>query len=280
MRIINSIVIIALLGVIGCSSSPSVSQAAKPKEADITGKWSGKLEVPKTATDDPAAKLAESMVDMFGEFVLEFKAGDRYTLTVMGMPTEGAYVRAGSNLTLNPEKIMGMTVEEAKKEAAKAGRTSSQDPGAPIKGSFSADATTLTLDDNSGSKGSLVFHRKVEKPKVVGAATATSEEANLVGSYTGVTDPSKAKPDELQMLKAMDGNLKLVLDKDNTFVLNMMMEGKGKWSVKGDILSLKATEMSGVKASPEDKPLTFKIKGTKLVPIDGGKEAPFSFNKD
>lgn len=280
MRTQISLIALAVLSIAGCGTTKVTTKlsSGSDEKLHIVGKWKGKLEAPKKTGDDPAAKLAEAMMAMMGDIVLEFKEGDRYTMTLMAMPTEGRVEQDGNNLTLTAEKVMGMTVDEAKKQAEKGGKPFTQDPGAPMKATISPDGKTITVTSDP-TQGNMVFERLVEVPKVVGTSSVSSQEASLVGTYEGRTDPTKAKPDEIQMLKAMDGNLKLVLDKDNTFTLDMMVKLVGKWKVTGNMMSLTPTEVMGMKATKDDKPLTFTIKGTTLIPIDKGQEAPFHFTK-
>ena len=274
---------LALLASSGCSSSSSTPSAQAPAEKPITGKWKGKIEVAKAKEDDPAAKMAEAMASMFGDMDLEIKDGNRYVMKFMGMPMEGSITRTGNKLSLKHEKVMGMTPDEMKAMNEKQGKAAPADPNAPMEGEISADGETISLFDPKQPDSKMVFKRHVEKPKVVGTSSVKGPETALVGSYKGVVDPAKVKPEDKAMVDAIKDSLSLKLEVDNTFSMNMMMEFEGKWRVEGDTLILTIDLASGMKGdSTKDEPAKFKIVGSELVPIPkaGEEVPPFNFVKE
>ncbi|MEQ1821709.1 MAG: hypothetical protein ABL949_04310 [Fimbriimonadaceae bacterium] len=296
MRIVSSSAIaFAAIIALGCGSGNSVSQTsapAKPKlkltgmqaqESGVDGKWIGKIDMPKGKSDDPSAKLGEALVGLFVDIELEIKDG-KYTLSMMGLPMQGDLKVDGTALTFQPKSVMGMTLEEAAKLAESQGKPKAKDMDKPMHGIISADGTRITIQgDASGSQsGLMVFNRAKTTPVSEMKSTVSSSETSVVGSYKGNVDASKADPKEAKMLQMMQGSLKLSLNPDNTFELQIMMKMKGTWKVVGDEVIMKVTEVMGMKdMKSNDVPMIMKINGNTLIPADkNAKATPFTFVKE
>lgn len=268
------------ISLVGCSSSGSAPTAQSPSEKPVTGKWKGKIEIAKGKEDDPAAKMAEAMAGMFGDMDLEIKEDNRYVMKFMGMPMEGTLTRAGTKVTLKHEKVMGMTPDELKAYNEKQGKAAPSNPNEPMSGEISADGETITLFDAKQPDSKIVFKRFVEVPKVIGAATVKGPEAGLVGTYKGVIEPSRVKPEDKQMIEAIKDSLSLRLEQDNTFSMNMMVEFEGKWKLEGNLLTLTIDQAAGMKGdSTKDEPAVFRVEGPQLIPVPrkGEETPPFNF---
>ncbi len=278
----------AIIGVWGCSSSGAgpttgpnaVAQTAEGKS--LVGKWRGKVEVAPNKKDDEAAKAAASMAGMFGDFNLEIKEGNVFTLAIMGIPTDGSIAMKGNEVTLTPKMIMGKTIEEFKKMNEKAGKTLSVDAANVMTGTTSADGETITIIDAKKPETQIVFTRNTDKPREIGASTVQGEETALVGDYGTEIDPKKLKPEDKEMTEAMLSTASLTLFHDNSFTMNMVMALEGTWKATAGKVTLTLKKMNGVeeKADSRNKPITMTVQGTKLVPDkDGGQEPPFNFVK-
>lgn len=234
-------------------TGPSVGSG---KNADIVGKWSGKIDMPKGEKNDPMAKMAESMAQLFlGGLSLELRADNTFVLNVM-VPIEGTYTRSGRNLTLTPQKVAGMTQAEAKKMREAEGKPS-PDMG-PMRGSIAADGRSIALRPDDKKEGDLVFRRAAPEKPVV--ATVSAAEKPLVGAWKGSVSmpvPPKASAAErekaLMGMKVLNETLELELRADNTFKLRLMLELEGKWSVKSGKVRLDVTGMSGMGPATSSK---------------------------
>ena len=123
----------------GGSKSPAASSASS-----LAGSYKGKI-VPTGSKDDPAAKMAEGLAEMFSP-ELEITADNKFTLSVMGMPISGSVNQSGTDITLTPEKVMGMTPEEAKKLNASSPGSPEPDMK-PMKGTVAKDGTIMVKDE-------------------------------------------------------------------------------------------------------------------------------------
>lgn len=279
MRTLATLVVASVLVLAsGCSSKTeqlsSGSGDGKPgasSTSTLVGSYKGKI-VTEGAKDDPAAKLAEGLMDMFSP-ELEITADNKFVLTMMGMPISGSVVVAGSDLTMTPEKIMGMTPEEFKKQNAK--NSMSQDPDMkPLKGTVGKDGTITVKDDKQG--GNISFTKVV--PKAIGTSTVTADEAKYAGDYAAKIDEAKLKPEEKAMA-GMANMFSLKLNVDNTFEMKVGMTVDGKWKLDGDKITLAADKSKGFKG-PDGKDPQFRVeKDGSLVPIDEKGDAPFIFVK-
>ena len=88
------------------------------------------------------------------------------------------------------------------------------------------------------------------------------KKSDLVGSYSGefsLTEEQKRDP-----VAAMMANVQptLTLNEDDTFVMNVLVEIGGKWSLAGDKVTLSIEKAMGV-AIPDDRKqtVTLVVKG-------------------
>lgn len=226
--------------------------------------------MPDAKKDDPSAKLGEAFANMMS-FKLEINPDDTYVMTALVVPITGKLTRNGDEITLTPEKIMGMSPEEYKK--ANANKQGAMEPDMkPLKGKVNEDNSKITFIDEQQGKGNLVFSRV--PAKVVGASTVTPEEQKFVSAYKGQIDKTKLKGDDKSAL-AMEPYLKLSLDADNTFHMSVGMDMDGTWKLTGDKITLTPKDASF--KGPNGEAPQFKIDGDKLVPI--GATTPFYFVK-
>lgn len=265
-------IVLALLPLIfGCASSTQEKASdAKP----LKGKWVGKMEAPKDQKDDLGAKMAEGLMGMFGDMEIEFPSEDRFVMTVMGLPASGSVVRKGDEIVLTPTMAMGMSVEEAKKEADGADL-----PTETITLVMSADGTKLTSKPTKEGEQSMVFERAKDEPaKPVEEKVKGGVAKDLLGTWKGeiiLPEPDKPLTDdekkEREMVESMNKGITLDLKADETFEMMMMVKVKGNWKVADGKLTLTPTEMMGMKMTeeelkdPDNKPLVGEIQA-------GGKE--------
>lgn len=239
----------ALMAVAGCKGG--VMGIGGPKSPDISGKWKGEIKMNASSKDDPMAKFGEAMAQMMlGNLTLEFLPGDKFKLSMMGMPIEGSYQRSGNELTLKPEQAMGMSAEEMKESDPKFSTDT-------LKATVSEDGTQITVRNDKGKteEGEMVFKRYTEDAKKDVASTVSGAEKPLVGSYKCEFEGEKPakmtaqEESEWKMGEAMMSAATLDLYADNTFKINLMLEMTGKWKVEGGEAKLHMTGMAGM---PED----------------------------
>ena len=232
------------------AAQPKVaSRPPAGKNVDIVGRWDGKLDLPKTAKDDPMAQMAGSMAKMFlGSLSLEFRPDSTFTLNIM-VPIEGTYTRVGRNLTLTPKTMAGLTEAEAIKLGKAEGKTPREIKA--LKGTISANGATISLQGDAQHKGDLQFRRAAPEKPVVPSVNAA--ERPFVGHWKGDVDmqpspsASAADKEKAQMAERMlKATLELQLRADNTFKMRMVMELEGRWSVKGGKVVLKVTGLAGM----------------------------------
>jgi hypothetical protein len=263
----------------GCGSTDATSKTSsgtsKDAESSLVGKYEGKIEVAK-GEEDVAGKLAEGFSSLLS-MNLEIHPDNKFTLTTFGMPITGSMTVSGKSVTFTPEKIMGKTPAEFEKEVASKQPNGTKPDMTPLKGTIEADGRIVVTDETQKDGGNMVFTKA--PPKVVGASTVSAEEQKLVGEYKAKVDASKLKEEDKPMA-AMFDSMSLTLDADNTFVMNMMMDIKGKWSLKGDVLTLKANEKDGFTSTSGGDPQMKVGSDGSLTPLDQGKDAPpFTFVK-
>lgn len=151
MKTITLLLALFSLLLVGCSGG---------SEGALLGKYKGEIKLTEEQKKDPMAKMAEGMMGLFA-MDLELKAEKKFTLTVMGMPIEGDWVKSGNTLTLTPTLIMGLTPEEAKKQN-KSG-TMSKEADKPLRLEVQPDGKSLkALDDMGGGKtpGDFIFTKQ------------------------------------------------------------------------------------------------------------------------
>ncbi len=109
------------------------------------------------------------------------------------------------------------------------------------------------------------------------------KKSDLVGSYSGefsLTEEQKKDP-----ATAMMANVKptLTLNEDDTFVMNVLVDIEGKWSLDGETVTLNPETEVGI-AVPENQrqPLTLAVKdkGKVLEGTAPEGEAPVVFRRN
>lgn len=109
------------------------------------------------------------------------------------------------------------------------------------------------------------------------------KKADLVGSYSGefsLSEEQKKNP-----ATAMLANVKptLTLKEDDTFVMNVMVDIEGKWSLDGETVTLNLETAMGI-AIPENQQrqltLAVKDKGKVLEGTAPDGEAPVVFRRN
>lgn len=244
---------LAALIVVGCNKSTSTgaTSSAEAKKSYV-GKWVGNPELPKADKQDPGAEMAAGMMKMMGSIQLEFESETRFKMTMLGMPIEGKVTQEGDTLTLEPETLMGMTPEEAKKDS------SMKMEQKPIKLKLSADGTKLSSIPEKKEEPVLVFERGKPEPRHETTMTDSGDLA-LVGTWGGVIempplgpDATEAEKRELKSTEQMSKSLKLDLRGDGTFKLDIMIEIEGKWKREGSKITMTPTKMMGMEMTEED----------------------------
>ena len=245
------------------------SKVGTGASADIVGKWSGKIDMPKSGKDDPMGKMAESMAQMFlSGLSLELRPDNTFVLNMM-VPIQGTYSRKGNSLTLTPTLVAGMTPEEAKKLRKADGKPVPDMK--PMSGRIAANGASISLLSENKKDGELVFRRAAPEKAVV--ATVSASEKPYVGHWKGTVQmdaPPSASAEEKQKadlsMKMLNDSLELHLRANNTFTMRMMMELEGKWRSKGGKLVLDVTGLAGMGPATSTKgdPL-------ELTVVEGGK---------
>lgn len=250
------------------ASSPTASTVPAP---GIEGTYKVDLKMPEGKKDDPAAEFGKAMTGMmqmmFSGSKLEIQSGGRFKITMMGMPVEGPYVLDGKKITLTPDKVMGMTVEEAKK----LNPNNTMDTK-PMTGSVSEDFKTITLDsEKPGEPGVNFVKAPAEQPEAPVKETVSTDEKSLIGEYSGEMELPEPKTDkekqDAMMAKAMSGSLSLKLKADNTFTMNVMFELEGTWSLQSGAVVLNPTKVLGMDTKDTDSKKPQPLRG--VVGEDG-----------
>ena len=149
---------ILILALIGCHGG----------SANVVGKWKGKMDLSKEMAkdknkNDPNAQMGAAMANAFASmmnFSLELKADNTFNMTMVMFPVEGKYSVSGDTVTLTPEKIAGMTMEQAKAMQKDKGGAGSMDANKPMKLKISPDGKTLTAEPDKPGQGQMVFERE------------------------------------------------------------------------------------------------------------------------
>jgi hypothetical protein len=126
--------------------------------ANVVGRYKAEIKVPAGKANDPAAKMAEQMAKSMS---LELKADKTFVMNMM-LPFEGTYAVSGDKLTLTMTKMMGMTLEDAKKMAAAQGKpTDNLDKMKAMPFKIEDGGKRLVGGDpNAANQGSMVFVRE------------------------------------------------------------------------------------------------------------------------
>jgi len=155
-------VAIAMLAVVvGCGGS---------LDKKVVGKYTGKLEMPKTKANDPMAKMAEGMANaLASSMTLELKEDKTFILTMM-IPIEGKYTLDSDKITLNIEKVMGMdkktTMDMAKAQAdknkTKLPSNAEDEMNKPMTGKVTDEGgkVVVTLSDPTKPEGGTMIFTK------------------------------------------------------------------------------------------------------------------------
>lgn len=122
-------------------------------EADLVGKWDGKMVVNKADAEKTAkaqgldAKQTQAMMDMMAStnMPLELKDDKSFTFSLGGIPMEGTWVLAGQTLTLTYTKAMGTDVEQIRKSNPQADAMLK-----PIPLTVAADGKTMASKGQQG----------------------------------------------------------------------------------------------------------------------------------
>jgi hypothetical protein len=193
------------------------------------------------------------MSAMIGDVELEFPSEDRFSITMMGMPMEGNVKRSGNDITLTPDRIMGMSIEEFKKQQGN-GTTSDE----PLKLTMSADGKSMLAKPAKATETPMTFNRApADKPIV---STLTSDDAKkLVGKWKGeiALPPAEGKMSDdekahRKMVEEMNKGISVELREDESFVMSVGVKVEGTWKLADGKLTLSAGKIGGMKLTPED----------------------------
>jgi hypothetical protein len=227
--------------------------SCKSNGPDITGKWTGKIEMPEADKNNPMAGMGQALGDMLlgGGLNLEFMPGDKFEMTMLGVPIAGKVQRSGLDLTLTPDTAAGMPIEDFKK--GKSGFN-----GDPMHAKIAEDGSKITVIDKDAKTGSggMVFVRAKEEAKKETASTVAEPERGLVGSYRAEVEgeiPNTKSEQEKKMAEAMIKSMTLDLNADNTFKMTMIFPLTGTWKSEGNSLTLHVTGALGMKSEKSDK---------------------------
>lgn len=205
----------------------SKAEARVGKNADIIGRWDGKVIISKTAKLGQMTERDLKKSPLF----LELRSDSTFLLNLL-LPIKGTYTRNDRNITLSAKTMGGMTrAEQAEWDKFKGKAT--RFPG-PLKGTIRA--TDVSFSFRSGC--TLVFKRAVPEKPV--ATTVKPDEKPFVGRWRGdiYMRPSPSATEEEKHFARMypkmlkEDSRDLTLRADNTFRLRMIVEHEGRWSVK------------------------------------------------
>lgn len=243
---------VLLLASFGCGSgsessvsSGGVTESKPPQAALSVGRYKGRIELPKKtpgekpdAMEDMGRAMGEAMGGMMaGMMSLEILPGDKFKLSMMGIPIEGPVTVDGDKITLTPKTIAGLTPEEAKKQ-----NPDSKIDASPMKGQIKGTAIHIT--QGKPEEGELVF--ELQAAKKSGPETVANAEKPLVGSWKGEMVVTPKDQQEKKMLEGMKDSVSLDLRADNTYTLNIMFELQGKWKASGGKIDLGIPKMAGM----------------------------------
>lgn len=142
MRTFVGLGVAAALTLAGCASESI--------ESKLVGKWKGQIEMPEAKKDDPAAAMAQAFGSMMS-MEIEFLKDKTFKMMAMIVPVEGTWTVSGNKITATPTKVMGMSVDDAKKMATEQAQKNGQslsvsdDINKPIDIEISPDGKTLTM---------------------------------------------------------------------------------------------------------------------------------------
>lgn len=157
MRTFVGLGVVAALMLAGCAS--------ESVESKLVGKWKGQIEMPEAKKDDPAAAMAQAFGSMMN-MEIEFLKDKTFKMTAMIVPIEGTWTVSGNKITATPTKVMGMSVDDAKKMASDQAKKDGQslsvsdDMNKPIDIEISPDGKTLTMTGTGADKSSVKFTKQ------------------------------------------------------------------------------------------------------------------------
>ena len=139
----------------------------KSREAQLEGKWKcTDMKLPASAQSGPGAAFAKSMMNAI---TIEFKPSKQYTMSMM-FPIEGTWTLDGTTVSMQMTKMMGMDLSQLKQtvetqaktnptvaQQLKANPNGMDSMGKPQTATLSDDGKTLTVKDNTGKGGDMVF---------------------------------------------------------------------------------------------------------------------------
>lgn len=247
-----------LISVCGCSKQDSVTQSGANPAAEsggatqasnsLMGTYKVVIDMPEGKKDDPGAEFGKAMTGMLaGGAKLEIQDGNRFKLTLMGMPVEGPYTLDGKKITLTPDKVMGMTPAEAQKM-----NPNGKMDMTPMVGIVSDDFKTIEIQPDKKGQAGMKFSKEASVPKGPIKETVNETEKAWVGEYSGNVEMPAPKDDkekqEQAMAKAMAASLSLNLKADNTFTMNMMFELEGTWSAADGKIDIEPLKVLGMES--------------------------------
>jgi len=148
------------LTLVGLAIALALSVGCAKSGANLVGNWKGSLQLPKSS-NAAADGMANAMVSaMASNITLNLKGDGTFSMNMI-FPIEGNWSVTGSKLSLIPTKLMGMSVDDMKKQQPANGSTMAASSSAqkPLVFDVSADGKTLTGQDSDPSKGSLTMTR-------------------------------------------------------------------------------------------------------------------------
>lgn len=143
-----------------------VAVGCKGPEAQLVGKWKcTDMKLPGSVSSANAS-MAKSMMS---SITLEFKPDKHYTMSVI-LPIEGTWTISDHTVSMTMTKMMGMDMTQLKQTVQQQAKTNpavakslQQNPNSmdalnkPQTATLSDDGKTLTVKDNSGKGGDMVF---------------------------------------------------------------------------------------------------------------------------
>lgn len=269
----------------GSKTSEGSTKSGETSTANsgVLGKWYAHMDL-GTDKDNPMAGMAEAMGSMMLP-ELEIMDGGKFKMSMMGIPVEGDWKQEGETLTISPKTVMGMEKDAFEKMQKTKGGNGSMDEDLILK-VIDGGKALEAVDKNKSSAGSLIFKRekpassiKSDTPKE-GPSSVAGNESEFVGAYSSKVETTKEpttdeEKSEVEMVKAMSSSIKLELRKDNSFVLNLMVEMSGKWKRIDNKIQLKPEIVMGMKSdgkNDNEKPMDLEIQGSNLVLLNPEKE--------
>jgi len=93
-----------------------LATACMSPEQKLVGRWKGKVELGGSLKSTQMGAMAGGFANMI-QPQLELRPDKTFTLSMSVAPIDGAWKLEGNQLTLKPQKVMGMTTDEVKNQA-------------------------------------------------------------------------------------------------------------------------------------------------------------------